>query len=135
MIGLSVCHVSSPTVPCFVTQEKDRGVVGSTSNILNFIVKKTTQAAADSSKGEQTLRFVLGTEAGMVTSIVRGVEKVCYTQTDGHKKDRKERGCSGVGGGLFESKQISGVSPSIYVWCVSLRCSSRRPGVPRSRWR
>lgn len=64
-------------MPFLWLQEKDRGVVGSTSNILNFIVKKTTQAAADSSKGEQTLRFVLGTEAGMVTSIVRGVEKVC----------------------------------------------------------
>lgn len=48
----------------------DRGVVGSTSNILQFI----THTVRDSS--ERNLSFILGTEAGMVTSIVRQLQKV-----------------------------------------------------------
>lgn len=55
-------------------QQKDAGVVGSTSNILSFIAKKVTQQAARGEAGR--LRFVLGTEAGMVTSIVRSVQKI-----------------------------------------------------------
>lgn len=51
-----------------------RGVVGSTSNILDFITAKTTAAMAAGSS--DTLSFILGTEAGMITSIVRGVERV-----------------------------------------------------------
>jgi len=53
-----------------------KGVVGSTSNILHFIVDKTKAALeADASKEEnEKLVFVLGTEAGMVTPIVRQVE-------------------------------------------------------------
>ena len=62
-------------------QEKGRGVVGSTSNILNFILKKTREAVweqSSNSSGRKNsrLKFVLGTEAGMVTSIVRGVQKI-----------------------------------------------------------
>lgn len=60
-------------------QQQGKGVVGSTSNILSFILAKTKKAtAADSgSRGRpERLRFVLGTEAGMVTSIVRGVEGI-----------------------------------------------------------
>ncbi|CAK4609261.1 hypothetical protein LEN26_016374 [Aphanomyces euteiches] len=53
-------------------QNQGRGVVGSTSNILNFIKDKTKQAL-DSGSNER-LRFILGTEAGMITSIVRGVQ-------------------------------------------------------------
>jgi len=54
-------------------QNEGRGVVGSTSNILNFIKDKTKQAMdADST---ERLRFVLGTEAGMITSIVRNVQQ------------------------------------------------------------
>jgi quinolinate synthase len=52
----------------------DDGVVGSTSNILNFIERKVTEAAE---KGEKKrLKFILGTEAGMVTSIVRSVQEI-----------------------------------------------------------
>lgn len=53
-------------------QQKDKGVVGSTSDILNYITKKVTAAA----EGEEkvTLPFVLGTEAGMITSIVGRVQ-------------------------------------------------------------
>merc|ERR1719329_2079218 len=70
-----------------------RGVVGSTSNILDFIVAKTNTAllGAASSVGDEQppqpggsstaaagpqkrLTFVLGTEAGMVTPIVRQVQ-------------------------------------------------------------
>lgn len=55
----------------FEAQKAGRGVVGSTSNILDFITAKVTEAKA----GESTapLSFVLGTEAGMVTSIAARV--------------------------------------------------------------
>jgi quinolinate synthase len=65
----------------------DDGVVGSTSDILNFIVRKVRQAAKEeqetpsssSAAGEhpiRRLRFILGTEAGMVTSIVQNVQQI-----------------------------------------------------------
>lgn len=54
-------------------QNEGRGVVGSTSNILNFIKEKTIEALEKES-GE-TVKFVLGTEVGMVTAIVRGVQE------------------------------------------------------------
>jgi quinolinate synthase len=48
------------------------GVVGSTSNILAFVLAKVDEAIA---KGEgASLRFILGTEAGMITPIVRQVQ-------------------------------------------------------------
>jgi quinolinate synthase len=50
-----------------------RGVVGSTSNILEFIGEKVDAAAGASEPAH--LRFVLGTEAGMITSIVRRVRQ------------------------------------------------------------
>jgi len=49
-----------------------RGVVGSTSNILDFITAKVRRAVACGDAA--TLSFVLGTEAGMITSIVRAVQ-------------------------------------------------------------
>lgn len=49
-----------------------RGVVGSTSNILNFILGAVDDAVKRT--GPQHLPVVLGTEAGMVTSIVRKVQ-------------------------------------------------------------
>lgn len=54
-------------------RRKDRGVVGSTSDILAFISRKVREATERDS--DKSLRFVLGTEAGMVTSIVRDVQK------------------------------------------------------------
>jgi quinolinate synthase len=55
--------------------EAGKGVVGSTSNILQFIVDKAREGRrAGRRAGRQ--QFVLGTEAGMVTSIVRGVQEV-----------------------------------------------------------
>lgn len=54
----------------------DEGVVGSTSNILNFIERKVEEAAAQSSGEKRRLKFILGTEAGMVTSIVRSVQDI-----------------------------------------------------------
>lgn len=51
-----------------------RGAVGSTSDILGFITKKIREAA--SIEGPQKLSFLLGTEAGMITSIVREVQRV-----------------------------------------------------------
>lgn len=49
-------------------RESGHGVVGSTSDILSYIRTKVEEAGTLSQ--EQRLRFVLGTEAGMVTAIV-----------------------------------------------------------------
>ncbi|CAM9484195.1 unnamed protein product, partial [Phaeothamnion confervicola] len=66
------------------------GVVGSTSNILDFITDRAREAqkqvaSSGSGRGKpeaaQRLQFVLGTEAGMITSIVRKVQAVL--QSDG----------------------------------------------------
>jgi quinolinate synthase len=51
-----------------------RGVVGSTSDILVFIEARMREAAKK--PHASTLRFVLGTESGMITSIVRRVETI-----------------------------------------------------------
>jgi quinolinate synthase len=58
-------------------QREGRGVVGSTSDILRFI--GTTVEAAATEKRGGTLAFVLGTEAGMVTPIVRRVRELLAT--------------------------------------------------------
>ncbi|MGB5366637.1 MAG: quinolinate synthase NadA [Polyangiales bacterium] len=53
-------------------QRQGNGVVGSTSNILAFVLGKVDESIA---RGEQAnLRFILGTEAGMITPIVRQVQ-------------------------------------------------------------
>lgn len=60
-----------------------RGVVGSTSNILGFIKDQTKKAVgrggrggtAAVAEGPEKLSFVLGTESGMITSIVRAVQQ------------------------------------------------------------
>lgn len=64
-------------------QQKQRGVVGSTSQILEFIstvVASHCQAplepAANAELATTPLRFVLGTEASMITPIVRQVQSV-----------------------------------------------------------
>lgn len=62
-------------------QREGRGVVGSTSNILQFIGDKVDDALAPvgprGSDGIEpaTMQFVLGTEAGMITPIVRDVQR------------------------------------------------------------
>lgn len=53
---------------------RGRGAVGSTKNILDFIVDETAKAGRAGASGK--LEFVLGTEAGMVTPIVRQVQAV-----------------------------------------------------------
>lgn len=53
-------------------QREDRGVVGSTAEILSFI-KREVGDAVDAGAPARP-RFVLGTEAGMITSIVRAVQ-------------------------------------------------------------
>ena len=53
-------------------QREGNGVVGSTSNILAFVLGKVDDAIA---RGEPAnLRYILGTEAGMITPIVRQVQ-------------------------------------------------------------
>jgi quinolinate synthase len=56
-------------------QREGRGVVGSTKNILDHIVARVDAAISRGGTGPERLRFVLGTEAGMVTSIVRAIRK------------------------------------------------------------
>jgi quinolinate synthase len=59
-------------------QREGRGVVGSTKNILDHITGRLDAALAEPpAEGEEPrrLRFVLGTEAGMVTAIVRGIRE------------------------------------------------------------
>jgi quinolinate synthase len=55
-------------------QREGRGVIGSTKNILDHIVARVDAAVANPSETPR-LRFVLGTEAGMVTSIVRAIRQ------------------------------------------------------------
>lgn len=55
---------------------EDKGVVGSTSDILKFISNKVQQYSESDSLKKERLQFVLGTEAGMVTSIVRNVQDI-----------------------------------------------------------
>ncbi len=52
------------------SSHESRGVVGSTSSILNFIMNKT-----ETIEEGKHAQFVLGTESGMVTSIVRSVQE------------------------------------------------------------
>jgi len=62
-------------------QHEGRGVVGSTSNILAFITGKVREVIESGS--EEKLQFVLGTEAGMITPIVRQVQRILQdTGTD-----------------------------------------------------
>lgn len=56
-------------------QREGRGVVGSTSNILAFILERVRERLANPTASKRPLRFVLGTEAGMITSIVRAVQR------------------------------------------------------------
>eukprot|EP00963_Diacronema_lutheri_P006540 scaffold574_cov333-Pavlova_lutheri.AAC.29 len=54
-------------------KQRGMGVVGSTQNILDFICHRLDEAIHDG-ETDETLRFVLGTESGMITSIVRHVQ-------------------------------------------------------------
>ncbi|GAB4820689.1 hypothetical protein N2152v2_007735 [Parachlorella kessleri] len=53
-------------------RSRGMGVVGSTSNILDFIAAKLSEALEH--PFPERLQFVLGTESGMITSIVRKVQ-------------------------------------------------------------
>jgi len=57
-------------------QEKDQGIVGSTSGILDFIVTKVKNTT------NSKIKFVLGTEAGMITPIVKAVQEVLSARED-----------------------------------------------------
>ena len=75
-------HLEVPGEMFSIAVEKSltgKGVVGSTADILNFIKQKVNEAAAANSTttgSQDRLRFILGTEAGMVTSIVRAVQDI-----------------------------------------------------------
>lgn len=70
-------HLEVPGEMFEIAMEKslqDKGVVGSTSDILKFVSRKVQEAAAANETGR--LKFILGTEAGMVTSIVQSVQAI-----------------------------------------------------------
>jgi len=60
-------------------KSRGMGVVGSTSNILDYISGKVTEALGR--PHSEHLQFVLGTEAGMITSIVRKVQKLLQSSS------------------------------------------------------
>jgi quinolinate synthase len=55
-------------------KQRGMGTVGSTSNILDFIAGRVKEAL--SRPHPDRLQFILGTEAGMITSIVRKVQQL-----------------------------------------------------------
>eukprot|EP00543_Licmophora_paradoxa_P007574 CAMPEP_0202454448 /NCGR_PEP_ID=MMETSP1360-20130828/12178_1 /ASSEMBLY_ACC=CAM_ASM_000848 /TAXON_ID=515479 /ORGANISM="Licmophora paradoxa, Strain CCMP2313" /LENGTH=335 /DNA_ID=CAMNT_0049073763 /DNA_START=53 /DNA_END=1060 /DNA_ORIENTATION=- len=76
-------HLEVPGEMFQIAMEKSlhgNGTTGSTSDILQFISKKVNEAVAndDNKKngGGERLQFILGTEAGMVTSIVTSVQDI-----------------------------------------------------------
>jgi len=94
----------------FEAQQTGDGVVGSTSNILNFIVAKTKEAEA---QGISNVRFILGTESGMVTPIVSAMEKICKGGSTTAEivfpvNDEAVTTTEGPGGGLSIVPGVSG---------------------------
>mmetsp|Transcript_13486 Transcript_13486/g.17658 ORF Transcript_13486/g.17658 Transcript_13486/m.17658 type:complete len:546 (+) Transcript_13486:137-1774(+) len=73
-------HLEVPGEMFEIAMEKSMvgmGTVGSTSDILKFISKKVSEAASSPSvTGRKRLKFILGTEAGMITSIVKSVQGI-----------------------------------------------------------
>eukprot|EP00850_Spirogloea_muscicola_P004376 SM000018S03741 [mRNA] locus=s18:1048945:1051009:- [translate_table: standard] len=51
-------------------RERGMGVVGSTQNILDFVALKTREVVERRKEEPERLQFVLGTESGMITSLV-----------------------------------------------------------------
>lgn len=61
-------------------QHQGRGAVGSTSNLLDFILAQVAKLEPSADGQPAAIaEFVLGTEAGMVTSIVRAVQQMLVT--------------------------------------------------------
>ena len=56
-------------------RERNMGVVGSTKNILDFVLEKLDEALKRDLPNGERLSFVLGTETGMVTAIVRAARE------------------------------------------------------------
>lgn len=85
-------HLEVPGEMFEIAMEKSlvgQGTVGSTSDILKFISKKVAEAAEDSKASEvRRLKFILGTEAGMVTSIVKSVQGIL--ESTGNRKVEAE---------------------------------------------
>lgn len=72
-------HLEVPGEMFEIAMEKSlegKGTVGSTSDILKFITEKVVEATKEDSAEKKHLKFILGTEAGMVTSIVKSVQEI-----------------------------------------------------------
>ena len=68
-----------------LAQQRGEGVVGSTANILGFITDKVRETVAGGER--RHLKFVLGTEPGMVTSIVRRTRSLLSGGEKGERSD------------------------------------------------
>ena len=70
-------------------QREGRGVIGSTKNILDHITGRVDRALAEASVADRSsprrIRVVLGTEAGMVTAIVRALRERLARHEAGHR--------------------------------------------------
>lgn len=64
-------------------KKRGMGVVGSTKNILDFITDRVKEALVRNS--DENLQFVLGTESGMITSIVAAVQNLLRAKNTGIK--------------------------------------------------
>src|SRR5512133_1335891 len=81
--ALITAHLEVPSAMFqlgLAAQRRGRGVVGSTSDILGFAARSVESALA---RGQtEKLQLVLGTESGMVTSLVRKIQSILRTRAD-----------------------------------------------------
>ncbi|MBN1654888.1 MAG: quinolinate synthase NadA [Deltaproteobacteria bacterium] len=85
--ALVAAHLEVPGETFGLALEAQRigtGVVGSTSNILQFVSTVAKEAALV--KGTSRLQLVLGTETGMITSVVRRIQTI-LRENAGRKSD------------------------------------------------
>lgn len=86
--ALITAHLEVPSAMFqlgLAAQRQGRGVVGSTSDILGFAARAVESALSRAHAGNsptRKLQLVLGTESGMVTSLVRKIQSILRTRED-----------------------------------------------------
>ena len=90
----------------------DRGVVGSTSDILKFIARKV-QEPASAEAVLAPMRFVLGTEAGMITPIVRSLQALLRKADEGHGPPRAVDIVFPVAADAVAADDVLGIVPGV----------------------
>ncbi len=93
-------------------QREGRGVVGSTKNILDHISACLDAALIGGGGQTQRLRFVLGTEAGMVTAIVRSIRaQLAQMRAGGGRAGGGRAGGGRAGGGQAAEIEVEIIFP------------------------